>query len=378
MTPGGGDIETGIAIVGGGPIGLACARLFAADGSAVTVFDPGEADAAWRVSAGMLTPAVEADYGETAWLELARQALADYPKNVESLERETGVGVMFERCSTIALALDADERAELLRRYELLRDVLGVEVELLDAPACRELAPGLSPRVLAGLRVGDCAHLDPRRLVEALGVSARAAGAELVEGRVAHVEPIEQAGVRLLLDDGRTVRASCAVICAGAWSGEIGGVPSRLPVRPVRGQILRLRSGAFSRDILHCGGTYMFGRDDGEVVLGASAEERGFDASTIAGETFRLLEEGIRVVPELREYAVTEVRAGIRPGTPDNRPFVGELAPGVFAAAGHYRTGILLTFATAEALRAALAGEIPVSGLNLLAPDRERFAHAGV
>lgn len=376
MNPGAATMEADIAIVGGGPIGLACARLLAADGADVTVFDAGEPDAAWRVSAGMLTPAVEADYGEKEWLELARRALADYPSHVEALERETGVDLMFEHCSALALALDADERAELLHRRALLHDALGVEVEMLDASACRELAPALSPRVLAGMLVEGCAHVDPRQLVRALGASARAAGAKLVDGRVTHVEPNRRTGVRLLLEDDRSVHAQRTVICAGAWSGAIGGAPALLPVRPVRGQILRLRTHGFSPHILHCGATYVFGRDNGEVVLGASAEERGFDASTIAGETHRLLDEGIRMIPELREYAIAEVRAGIRPGTPDNRPLVGELAPGVFVAAGHYRTGILLTFATAEALRSALTGETAASGMNLLAPDRKRVAHA--
>jgi glycine oxidase len=344
-----------VAIIGGGPIGLASARLLAEDGASVTVFDAGEPAAAWRFSAGMLTPATEADWGEQAWLEYARTAYEAYPDDVRRLERESGVNVAFRRCDTLALAVDADQRAELLRQFELLHDELGADVEWLDGAACRAAEPTLSPRVVAGMRVTGCGQVDPRRLVEALAAAATRAGAALEQARVDGLRS-QGASIELRFADRDPATAGAVVVCAGAWSAAIAGPPAQMDVRPVRGQILRFHGPSGPRHLLHGEGIYLFGRDDGEVVLGASVEEQGFDDSALAGETFRLLEEGIRAVPALREYALTEMGVGLRPGTPDNRPVVGELAPGVFAATGHFRTGILLAFATARSVHEWFSG----------------------
>ncbi len=352
-----------VAIAGGGPIGLASAWLLAKAGYGVTVFDADEPAAAWRASAGMLTPAIEADWGEREWLEFARAAYAAYPDDVRELERESGVKVSFRRCDTLALAVDADQRAQLRRDYELLHDELGADVEWLDGAACRAAEPGLSPRVVAGLRVTGCGQVDPRHLVEALAAAATRAGATLERGRVTDMRRDDGTRtIELRFDDREPFATGAAVVCAGAWSATIAGPAASLAVRPVRGQILRFRGAPVPRHILHGEGVYLFGREDGEIVLGASAEEQDFDDSALAGETYRLLEEGIRALPGLREYALTEVGVGLRPGTPDNRPLMGELAPGVFAATGHYRTGILLTFATARSVREWLTSEVGKAG----------------
>ncbi|MFY9264929.1 MAG: FAD-dependent oxidoreductase [Solirubrobacterales bacterium] len=364
-----------VAIVGGGPIGLACARMFGERGVRTVVYDAAEPAAAWRVSAGMLSPTSEADYGQSEWLRLATDALGDYEFHLDGLRDETGVDLEFRRCDTLAVALDANERAALARRHALLRDELGLDVEWLDAAGCRAAEPAISPRVLAGLRTHGEAHVNPRRLVEALEIAAVRLGAEIEHARVTSLE-VAGVGARVGLANGSARTFGHAVLCAGAWSAAIDGPGADLPVRPVRGQILRLKlgGGGAPRQMVHSGARYLFARAGGEIVLGASVEEQGFDASALAGETQELLEDGARVVPGAREYALTEVAVGMRPATPDNLPIVGRLAPGLHVATGHFRTGILLAFSTASAIGDSVAGTGPPMAYAALSPARHEVA----
>jgi glycine oxidase len=105
-------------------------------------------------------------------------------------------------------------------------------------------------------------------------------------------------------------------------------------------------------------------------VLGATVEERGFDTTVTAGAVHELLREGYRVLPELAELELVDASAGLRPGSPDNGPLLGEREDGVLLATGHYRNGILLAPVTAEAIAALLVGEEPPREAAPFAPDR--------
>jgi glycine oxidase len=172
-------------------------------------------------------------------------------------------------------------------------------------------------------------------------------------------------GVRLA--GGETLRAENVVIAAGVWSTQLAGIPesARVPLRPVKGQIMRLHDPAGPGLLMHAlrimapGGLYVVPRGDGGYVLGATVEERGFDTSVTAGPLFELLRDAIELVPGLSELVVDEMIAGLRPATPDNAPALGP-APGVAGlhwAVGHYRHGVLLAPVTAELVVGGLLGE---------------------
>jgi glycine oxidase len=153
------------------------------------------------------------------------------------------------------------------------------------------------------------------------------------------------------------------VVASGAWSGSLGGIPdhARVPVHPVKGQILRMRDpagpGMVSR-VLRMRGGYLVPRGDGRYVLGATVEERGFDTTVTAGAVFELLRDAVELVPGVGELVIEELSAGLRPGSPDNAPAMGPSAlPGLHWAVGHYRNGILLAPTTAEIVVQALVGE---------------------
>jgi glycine oxidase len=234
-------------------------------------------------------------------------------------------------------------------------------VERLRPSAARRLEPALAPSIRLALAVPGDHATDPRATVIALAEAGRRVGVDLCTGVAA--ERIECEGARIAgvrLESGEVVAAERVVVASGAWSGAIGGLPE-IPLRPVKGQILRLRDphgpGLLERIVRFDGG-YLVPRGDGRYVLGATMEERGFDETVTAGGLYELLRDAGEVVPGVHELVVEESAAGLRPATPDNAPLLGAdpEIEGLFWATGHHRNGILLAPATAQVVAAALDG----------------------
>jgi glycine oxidase len=191
----------------------------------------------------------------------------------------------------------------------------------------------------------------------------------------ARVERVELPG-GVVLTAGERVHADRVVVAAGAWAGRVGGLPpeARVPVRPVKGQLLRLRDpagpGLVGR-VLRMAPGYLVPRGDGRYVLGGTMEERGWDTTVTAGGLWEVLRDALELVPGLSELVVEEALAGVRPSTPDNAPAIGRGAvEGLVWAVGHHRNGILLAPLTADAVASVLLGEEPPEAVRALAPDR--------
>jgi glycine oxidase len=326
-----------VAVVGGGVIGLAVAWRAAQRGLRTLVLDAGE-DGAWRYAAGMLAPVTEAEFGEQALLELGLRAAAGFPDFCAELEQASGRDPGLRRSGTLVVARDRDEAEELEQLYAY-RQRLGLAVERLRPTAARRAEPALAPTVRLALDVPGDDAIDPRRMVAALADAVEAAGGEI---RRAHVKHLGE------------VAARHVVIAAGAWSAHFGS----LPVRPVKGQIMRLRDpqrqDLVTRTIRTREG-YLVPRGEGRYVLGATVEERGWDTAPTAGATHELIRDIAEVVPGVLELEIEELGAGLRPGTPDNLPVIGAHA-GVIWATGHFRNGILLADVTAQAVAELLTG----------------------
>ena len=335
-----------ISIIGAGLVGLASAWRLAQRGARVVVHEAGTiGGGASHVAAGMLAPVAEAEVGEAGrrLLALSLRSLERWPGLAAELLEATGidVGLLF---GSLLVARDADE-AEALERELAFRAARGLEVERLRPSEARRREPALAPTLRLALDVPRDASVDPRRVVEALALACRAAGVELREDdRVADVRDLP----------GRVV------VAAGAWSAQLADVP----VRPVKGQTLRLRDpagpGLLDRVVRWDGG-YLVPRSDGRYVLGATQEERGFDTAMTAGGVHDLLRDCSELVPGVLELEVEELIAGLRPGTPDNAPIIGASpgVPGLVWATGHHRNGALLTPVTGERVVRALAGDEP-------------------
>jgi glycine oxidase len=350
-----------VTVVGAGIVGLACAWAAARRGLNVLVVDRDEPGAgASGVAAGMLAPVTETVFGEEAVLRLNLEAARRWPAFAARLAESSGLHVSYSESGVLMVAADTDDLEELRRIHEYQR-AHGLEAEWLSGRRCREREPGLSPRVRGGIAARDHS-VDPRAVVRALRVVAEAEGAELL-----------RAEAREVLDGG--VDARHVVVCAGAWSGTLG-LPDSPPVRPVKGQILRLHGTPPAQGVVRTPRCYVVPRANGEVVLGATVEDRGFDTRVTADGVYRLLEAAWEVLPDVGELELVETRAGLRPGTPDNGPVVGRGSEDrVIWATGHYRSGILQAPVTADAVAALLCDEKPPAELAPFAPDR--FALAG-
>ncbi|MDQ4020828.1 MAG: glycine oxidase ThiO, partial [Actinomycetota bacterium] len=342
-------LSTTVAVVGGGVIGLSCAWRAASAGFAVTLHDPAPGSGASHVAGGMLAPVTEALPAEHEALALGAASLRRWPEFAAELAT-AGADPGLQTQGTFAVALDPGDRAELDRLAERLSG-MGRQVEVLSGRQVRRAEPSLGPQVRRALSVPDDLSVDNRALLNALLVACRSAGVEFHSQRCAAL-PV----------------ADVVVLAAGAHSA--GLHPALAPViRPVKGEILRLRSRPGTlpppsrtvRAIVSGRHSYLVPRNGGWLVLGATQREVGFDTEVTAGAVRELLADAERVLPAIAEYTLQETAAGLRPGSPDNLPVIGELEPGVLAATGHHRNGLLLAPLTADAVLALLRGEaVPV------------------
>ena len=362
--------------VGGGVIGLACAWRAAQRGASVCVLERDRpAAGATGVAAGMLAPVGEALWGEEKLLGFNLESLQRWPAFTEELEGEGGAEVGFDSRGALHVALDRDEAEELRRRYELHRK-LGLNSERLSGRACRQLEPGLATAVRGGAHVPGEASVDPRYLVAALLGALDRLGVP-VHSEAEVLGASHAAGSwRLVTRDRREFDAGSVVLTAGCWSGQADWLPgdARLPVRPVKGEILTLRGPAdepVCERIVAGERVYMVPRADGRLIVGATVEERGFDTTLTAGGVHELLREAYRLLPEIAELELVEAGVGLRPGTPDNAPLIGPgAADGLLVATGHFRNGVLQAPLTADCIAALLVGQQTPIELTPFAPER--------
>jgi glycine oxidase len=354
-----------VLVVGGGIIGLAIAWRARQAGMTVTVLERDRAGGGTSsVAAGMLAPVAEVEFGAAGGrlLELGLRSAGMWPEFASELESAAGSPVRLLRTGTLLVARDDDDARELERQLDFRRS-LGLAVRRLRASEARALEPALAPTVRLALEAPEDHSLDPRAVLVALRQVCEAAGVKLREqARVARVELDRGLISGVTLEGGERVSATQVVLAAGPWSETVEGLPAgaAVPVRPVKGQILRLRDPAgpgLLRRVLRFRGGYLVPRGDGRYVLGATAEERGFDLAPTAGGVYELLRDARELVPGTSELEIEELSVGLRPGTPDNAPVIGPGAVrGLIWATGHYRNGILLAPLTAELVAGLLAG----------------------
>ena len=372
--------STDVAVIGGGAIGLACAWRIAEHGLRVAVIDPSPGRGASWAAAGMLAPVTEVHHGEEALLQLNLASSDLYPRFIDELEEATGMSPGYRRCGTLMVARDRDDNLALedLYRFQL---GLGLSVERLKSSDCHHLEPALSPGVRGGILVRGDHQVDNQALLTALEEACARCGVSFLptHAEAIIVEHDRVVGVALPAGDG--LRCDHLVLAAGAWSASLRGLPpqARPPLRPVKGQLLHLRTpaAAASRGVPLTGhnirglDVYLVVRGDGRVVIGASTEERGFDTSVTAGAILELLRDAYELVPGIHELELTETVAGLRPATPDNAPLIGAGAlEGLVMATGHYRNGILLTPITADAIAELVTSSTLLESVEPFSPGR--------
>jgi len=372
-----------VVVVGAGLIGLATAWRLAADGIQVTVCDPTPGTQTSTVAAGMLAPVTEVEYGEDDLLALNLASVSAWPGFAAELEEVTGLSAGLPQTGTLSVAYDVDDAAALRRLADYQRR-LGLEVEELSGRDARKREPLLATGVSGGVWVPGDHSVDNRQAVAALLRAIEVSGVTLIRERVTHVITAGTTAVGVQLDNGDTVRSAHVVAAAGPWSSQLDGVPDELrpPVRPVKGEVLRLRvPEAYRPALTHTVratargfSVYLVPRPGGELVVGATTSELGYDTRVLAGGVFSLLRDARTVLPIMDELELVESIAGLRPATPDNAPILGPSGlDGLLWATGHYRNGVLLTPITAQIIADTVrTGVLPELGKPFLG---SRFGH---
>jgi len=344
-----------VAIIGGGIIGMAIGWRLAQAGASVDIFDRANAgQGATRAAAGMLAAGVEAEPGEQRLLPLCLESQARWPGFAAQLEALTGLPVGLRNQGTLVVASTRDE-VELLRaNYEFQRG-LGLELSWLSGAAAKEKEPFLNPRTAAGVFSAKDGQVDNRLASAALRVALERTGARLHEGVDVTGLDVQAGRVTGVVLGDRSVSADIVVLAAGAWSRLVPGQASPPPVRPVKGQMMSLAMDPANPLLSHvvwAPKCYLVPRADGTLIIGATTEEKGFDAQMTAGGVLALLDAAWRALPGVEELPVKEMWVGHRPGCRDDAPILGPAAglDGLVLATGHHRNGILLAPITADAI----------------------------
>ena len=370
-----------IVVIGGGIIGLAIARRLCQSGSAVTVLEQHRTGrgASWA-AAGMLAPHCEFDEPDPYFI-LCRTGLERYAGFVESLREETGHPIDFNSTGMIYPALSGGEQARLETRYERHRRN-GVYVERLTVREARRLEPNLSNRIRMALRYPDDHQVENRDVVTALAQSVRLRGGVICEGVTAR---------KIVLDGNRVAgvdttdglwNTPTVVNAMGCRARYLEGIAAahRIPIRPVRGQILALRTGAATpfKHTIYTGGAYLVPRSDGRLIVGATVEEAGFRDEVTLGGVMQLFRSALELAPGLKSWPLDSTWSGLRPVARDGWPVLGAMGtPGLYAASGHGRNGILLAPLTGDLIAETILHERVPPIMRPFLPDRFYAARTG-
>ena len=360
-----------VIVVGGGVIGCAITWALAKAGASVTLLERDYVGAhASSVAAGMLAPLTEARHpsggpGDDALFDLTLRSLDLFPSFADELREATGVDVECVISGLLRVPESPESASRLRERFRWLEG-LQRGVQWLDAGSLRDAEPSLDPIAHGALYSPQEGHVQSRRVVQALASAATVAGAAVIEGTPVvslTQEGDRVTGVRTMQE---TLSAGEVVLCAGPWADLTEALGYHLPVRPEKGQLLTVRPRqALLRRIVFADTCYLVPRRDGTVLVGATAEDVGYDARPTAWSVGRILEGALRVVPKLAEAEFLGTVAGLRPKTPDRLPVLGPLPGwrGVTLATGHFRNGILLSAITAQ-----LVSELVLTGRSEVLP----------
>jgi len=363
-----------VAVIGGGVIGLSCAWRLAQKGVKVLLLERGEIarEASWTAG-GMIAPGCEtihASSEDEAMSLLCHQSRDLYANFAAELHEFTGIDVELSLIGAKSTFNDWRTPGILMLGEKDHALSWSSKSESFDLSSVSFLSPQTND--LPALWLPDEGQVDNRKLTIALAQAARQSGAQIWEDA-----PVQ----RIVCDDNTTssiesaagkVQAEKVLLCAGAWSGQIEGLPQRCvpPVRPVAGQMLALRgNGGVDRVIYAKPDIYLIPRRDGRLILGSSVEEIGFRKHTTTEHAERKFREACSIVPALRDSKVVEHWCGFRPAASDDLPILGQSEiENLYIATGHHRNGILLAPVTAELMTEHIIYDAPID--SAFSPSR--------
>jgi glycine oxidase len=344
-----------IAVVGAGVIGLSIAWRLAQRGLSVAVFDRAAAGTGSSLAAtGMLAAAAEHEAGGEHLLALALESQKLWFAFKAEVEAESQLSIGYRDEGTLVVALSRDEVERLRFHYEHQRRS-GLDTRWLGGTEVRALEAGLRVSAVAGIACDGDHQVDPRLLIRALVQALLSRGGQLLQG--CPVAALESSGGRIcgLVTEAGPCHAQAVIVASGVWAADgLSAHGIDIPVRPLKGQALALRTtlqtGTLSR-VVRTEQVQLAPKTDGRLIVGATMEDKGFNAAITAGGALALLDGVHRALPSSEEMEIEAIWSGFRPTSDDDAPILGATeVPGLLIATGHHRNGILLAPATARAI----------------------------
>ncbi len=358
-----------VVVIGGGPVGAACARELSRGGHRVLLLEPGaDIGQGWRAAAGMLAPQIEARQ-EDPLLELGLAAREYYRPLADELQEATGIDIGLWQEGIAAVAAGEEDAAELRSRVAWQRQQ-GILSDWLDAGEVKTRWPWLGP-TQGALWAAHEGALEPDKLVQALLADAQRHGATIAADRATAVEPRADRVAAVIGETGRHV-AGNIVVAAGAWSSTIEGLPRPLSVAPVRGQMAALPwPDRARRAIIYGRDCYLVARGN-EAILGSTMEYVGYRPEVTSAGLGRIFSGAAALFPSLNQAEVRRTWSGLRPMTPDGLPILGAepRLQGLWYATGHGRNGVLLAGLTGLLIKQLVSGEPTAEDLAPFSPTR--------
>jgi len=342
-----------VIIVGGGVMGMMQARELAQQGLEVVLVDKGlcGTEASWA-GGGIVSPLYPWRYSAPI-TALAKWSQSYYPNLIQCLEAESDIDPELTRHGMLMLEVASEAKA-----LQWADSESPSWMEKIDANALYQLEPNLRAGSAEALWMPQIASVRNPKLLQALRV---------VLEREPNITVLEENGLASLIKDGDKVQgiltargerlmADAVVLCTGAWTqgllekGETG-------IEPVKGQMVlfEAKPGVVNRVVLS-GGRYVIPRRDGRVLAGSTLEYQGFDKTTTRSAHDELSDIAIDMFPALAKATISHHWAGLRPGSPDGLPYIGQL-PGsenLYVNAGHFRNGLVLAPASVRLMTSIL------------------------
>ncbi|MBL0386386.1 glycine oxidase ThiO [Tumebacillus sp. ITR2] len=353
-------LETDVLIVGGGVIGASIAYELAEAGVQTLLIDKDNLGSqSTRAGAGMLGAQVEMmNPGPMFELGVASRAL--FSNLREKLLEISGLDMELQTPGIFRVAVDEEDRQELLARQIWQREA-GQRAEWYEDEDLRNiLGDNIVGTTYGALYIPDDHQVRNNALLLALVASAKALGAKFLEHTAMTSFLTENGAVVGVQTQDGVIRANRVVLATGAWTGLLGqGLGLDIPVFPVKGQSFLLDSYAPPTPYtIFTHGCYILPKRNGQVYVGATEEASGFDTRPNLGSLAKLSTQAVHLMPSLASLPFAEPIAGLRPGSRDGLPVLGDVpgVPGLYLATGHFRNGVLLSAITGKVMRELLTG----------------------
>lgn len=362
-----------VVVVGGGVIGLSVAYFCARAGLSVTVLERGALgqESSWA-GAGII-PGGRGATARSAYAKLLGTSSEMFLNLSAELREETGIDNGYLRCGGLEIGFDqADAHALRSAAGHYLKE--GLVWEELTPQQTRELEPGLAGAFYVAYHVPDMAQVRNPRHLKALAAACSRRQVRLVTGTQVLGFDVDGDRVRGVHTAEASFAADTTVVTAGAWSGGVlQTLGVSLPVKPIRGQIALLTTDPpLLRRVIMMGKEYLVPRADGRILVGSTEEDVGFDCRPTPAGIRGLLDIAISIAPALGAAHLERTWAGLRPGSPDSKPFIGPVPGyrGLLVAAGHYRAGLQLSPVTGVVVQQLIMGQSQSTPIEAFRIDR--------